>query len=54
MALSLVIFLTYCVAQNVCGSLQLLCFAGTNNATVCVPYTVCKTSITDYFSLSFH
>ena len=53
MALSLVIFLTYCVAWNVCGSLQLLCFAGTNNATVCVPYTVCKTSITGYFSLSF-
>ena len=24
-----------------------------NNATVCEPYTVCKTSITDYFSLSF-
>ena len=24
-----------------------------NNTTVCEPYTVCKTSITDYFSLSF-
>ena len=24
-----------------------------NNATVCVPYTVCKTSVTDHFSLSF-
>ena len=32
MALSLVIFLTYCEAWNVCGSLQFLCFAGTNFA----------------------
>ena len=24
-----------------------------NNAMVCVPYTVCKTSVTDDFSLSF-
>ena len=32
MALSLVIFLTYCVAWNVYGSLRFLCFAGTNFA----------------------
>ena len=53
MAITLESFLTYCVAWNVCGSLRLLCFVGTNNATVCVPYSVCKTSITGYFSLPF-
>ena len=53
MVITLESFLTYCVAWNVCGSLRLLCFVGTNNTTVCVPYSVCKTSITPYFSLSF-